>query len=86
MHERCKGKALTKYNILYVVEIKFYKDAIKEEVVAEVKEKISRIKTPKHFSILPVLIHVCGVSDQVVESEFFAHILDFAVFFENDPA
>lgn len=70
----------TKYNILYVCEIKFNRESIKSSIIEEVREKIRRIKIPKHFSIMPVLIHVNGVSEQVVESEFFAHIIDFSEF------
>lgn len=40
--------------------------------------KISRLKKPKNFSCRPVLIHVNGVTDQVVESGFFDSIVDFA--------
>ncbi|MBS0656579.1 MAG: ATPase, partial [Verrucomicrobia bacterium] len=70
----------TKYNVLYVCEIKFSRDTIKNTIIEEVKEKIQRLKRPKHFSIMPVLIHVSGVDDQVLESQFFSHIIDFAGF------
>ena len=50
---------------------------ITEEVIAEVQKKIKRLSLPKGFSIKPVLIHVNGVSDAVIESEFFAYIIDF---------
>ena len=68
----------TKYNVLYLCEIKFSRDPLKKEIIAELKEKIRRLKTPKQFSIMPVLIHVNGVVDQVVESGFFSHIIDFS--------
>jgi AAA+ ATPase superfamily predicted ATPase len=74
----------TKYNVLYVCEIKFSRDVIKSSVVEEVREKIRKLKTPKHFSIMPVLIHVNGVLDQVTEAEFFSHIIDFSEFL-TDP-
>ena len=67
----------TKYNVLYVCEIKFSREIIKSSIIQEVQEKIRRLKTPKHFSIMPVLIHVNGVADQVTESEFFAYTIDF---------
>ncbi len=70
----------TKYNVLYVCEIKFSRESIKTEVIDDVRTKISRMKIPKHFSIMPVLIHVCGAADPVIESEFFSHIIDFAEF------
>ncbi|MFI5343411.1 MAG: ATP-binding protein [Chlamydiales bacterium] len=70
----------TKYNVLFVCEIKFSREVIKSDIIEDLKEKISRLKTPKHFSIMPVLIHVNGVVDQVEEAGFFAHIIDFSEF------
>lgn len=71
----------TKFNVLYIFEIKFSRDLIKNGIIEEVKEKIKRMKIPKYFSIMPILIHVCGVSEHVIESGFFSHIIDFADFF-----
>ncbi len=67
----------TKFNTLYVCEIKFSQEKIGKKVIEEVKEKINRLHTPKKFSFRPVLIHVNGVMDSVVESDFFAKIIDF---------
>lgn len=67
----------TRHNFLYVCEIKFSRKPIGLDVVDEMKEKILRIKMPKYFSRLPVLIHVCGVQEEVLETGYFAHILDF---------
>jgi hypothetical protein len=67
----------TKFNTLYVCEIKFSKEPIGPSVIKEVKQKIARISRPKGFSIRPVLIHVNGITDAVIESEFFASIVDF---------
>jgi hypothetical protein len=41
-----------------------------------------RLKVPKGFSIRPFLVHVNGVSDSVVESEFFSGIIDFGQFLD----
>jgi AAA+ ATPase superfamily predicted ATPase len=67
----------TRFNILYVFEIKFSKNPIGLSIVNEVKEKIDRIHTPKNFTFIPILIHVNGVTSQVIESRFFSHIIDF---------
>lgn len=67
----------TRFNFLYICEIKFSRKPISMEIVNEMKEKIKRLKLPKHFSYLPVLIHVAGVEEEVVESGYFAHIVDF---------
>ncbi len=70
----------TKFKTLYLGEIKFHKEPIGTSVIEEVKEKIRRLKIPKGFSIRPFLIHVNGVSDGVIESEFFSDIIDFSQF------
>jgi len=70
----------TKFHTLYVCEIKFSKDSIGVSVVKETQQKIDRIARPKGFSVRPVLIHVNGVTDAVLESDFFAKIIDFSQF------
>jgi hypothetical protein len=70
----------TKFNNLYICEIKFSKEPIGLTVVREVQQKMDRIAKPKNFSIRPVLIHVNGVTDAVIESDFFAKIIDFGQF------
>ncbi|MGZ6330352.1 MAG: AAA family ATPase, partial [Parachlamydiaceae bacterium] len=72
----------TRYNTLYVCEIKFSTTEIKSYVIGEMKKKIENLSTPKGFSIRPVLIHVNGVSQSVKESEIFNNIIDFSRFFE----
>ena len=67
----------TRFNMLYVCEIKFTKREIKTDVIREVQEKIDKMKLPQYFSYRPVLIHVNGVSEEVEESEFFSHIISF---------
>lgn len=67
----------TRFNTLYVCEIKFSTDPITAKIITEVQEKIHRLKIPRGFSIRPVLIHVNGVSNAIIESGFFAHIVDF---------
>lgn len=63
---------------LYLCEIKFSKDPIGIEVIDEIKKKINALIIPKHHSIRPVLIHVNGVKDSLLEEGFFAHLIDFA--------
>ncbi len=66
----------TKFNTLYVCEIKF-NDA-KQSVVQEVQEKIKRLKIPKHMSVRPVLIHL----NDAFEDEFFFKTIDFTQLLE----
>ncbi len=68
----------TKFNTLFACEIKFSLHPLKPDIIEEMKQKISRIVLPKRFSCWPVLIHVNGVSDQVLESGYFSEIIDFS--------
>ncbi|MEN8237262.1 MAG: ATP-binding protein [Pseudomonadota bacterium] len=68
----------TKFGTIYLCEIKFSKNHISSNVITEVQKKVEAIKTPKAFSIRPVLIHVNGVSNHLVEAEYFANIIDFS--------
>jgi AAA+ ATPase superfamily predicted ATPase len=68
----------TRYHNLFVCEIKFSRNCIGLQIVDEVKEKISNISLPRGFSCWPVLIHVNGVSDAVVDSGYFTKIIDFS--------
>lgn len=67
----------TRYNSLYICEIKFSKKPIQSNVISEIKNKISYLDLPKNFSYRPVLIHVNGVDDDVIASEYFSNIVDF---------
>ncbi len=67
----------TTFNTLYVCEIKFSKNILKEEVINEVQQKIARLVMPRGFSIRPVLIHVNGVDDDIIDQDYFAAIIDF---------
>lgn len=67
----------TKFNTIYVCEIKFSQREISTSVVDEVKEKIDRLSLPKHFSYRPILIHVNGVTEEVEESGYFTAIINF---------
>jgi len=70
----------TKFNTLFVCEIKFSKEPVPASIVKEMTQKIERMAVPKNYSIRPVLIHVNGVTDPVIESDYFAHIIDFSQF------
>ena len=87
-NQRVKGCQIdfliqTKFHTLYLCEIKFHASEVKRSVVDEVEEKIRRLSIPHGYSIRPVLIHVNGVSQSVIESGLFTHIIDFSEFFHN---
>ncbi|MGD9108657.1 MAG: ATP-binding protein [Gammaproteobacteria bacterium] len=67
----------TKSNCLYICEIKFSKNTIGCEVIKEVQIKIDRLKIPRGFSCRPVLIHVNGVSKELINNKYFNKIIDF---------
>ena len=68
----------TRFGTVYVCEIKFSKNKITERVIGEMREKISRLKRPKGISCRPVLIHVNGIENAVIEQGYFADIIDFS--------
>src|SRR5205814_1944724 len=68
----------SKTNTLYVCEIKFSKNVVGPEVTQEVQKKIEALKSPRGFSFRPVLIHVNGVSEDVINKDYFTAIIDAA--------
>jgi uncharacterized protein len=81
-HQGCQVDYLiqTKFNTLYVCEIKFSKEPVGLSVVKEVQQKMERLAKPKSYSMRPILIHANGVTDDVIECDFFAKIIDFSQF------
>jgi hypothetical protein len=68
-----------KRNILHLVEIKSG-NKISNEVIAEVQEKIKRLKKPKGYLVRCYLVCLGEVSDTVVQEEFFDKIISFEQF------
>jgi hypothetical protein len=64
-------------NTVYVCEIKFSKAPLPKTVIAEVEAKIRTLAKPRNFTFRPVLIHVNGVDDAVLEARYFDAIIDF---------
>jgi hypothetical protein len=72
----------TKHGTLYICEIKFSKNVIGAEVINEVQQKIDVLQRPKGYSCRPVLIHINGASDSVIDQEYFAEIIDMSCFLQ----
>lgn len=72
----------TRFHTLYIFEIKFSKHVIQTDIIKEVQSKIDNLSRPKGFSCRPVLIHVNGVSDDLIENDYFASIVDAGDFFK----
>ena len=68
----------TKFDTLYLCEIKFSRKELGADVIAEVKEKVRRLERPSGLSIRPVLVHVNGVTDELLARDYFANIVSFA--------
>ena len=66
----------TKFDTLYVCEIKFSRNEITSTIIPEIRAKIGALSRPRGMSCRPVLIHVNGVSEEVTDSDYFAHIVD----------
>lgn len=71
-----------RFHNLYVCEIKFSKNLIGKKIIEEMEEKRKRLKVPRHFSIRPVLIHVNGVEDAVLDEGYFDKVIDFGQLLE----
>jgi hypothetical protein len=70
----------TKFGSLYVCEIKFSKNEINGSVIQDVQRKIDALKRPRGTSYRPVLIHVNGVTEHILEEDYFASIIDVSTF------
>lgn len=67
----------TKYNTLYVCEVKFSKSPIDKSVIKQVEQKIAQLDTKGVMSIRPILIQVNGADEKVAAEDFFAEIINF---------
>jgi uncharacterized protein len=73
----------TKFGTLYVCEIKFSKTPIDTSVIREVQKKIDDMNFPKGFSCRSVLIHVNGVTQDVIDCDYFSEIIDAGKILDN---
>jgi len=67
----------TRFHNLYLCEIKFSKNPIGKKIIEEMEKKIKCLKLPKRFSVRPVLIHVNGVEESVLDEAYFDKAIDF---------
>ncbi len=74
----------TKTNSLFICECKFKKGEISGEIITEMQDKISRLKTPKGFAKVAVLFHLSGVASSVATNPYFYRIIDIADFLEDN--
>lgn len=62
---------------VYVCEIKFSRQPVGRAVIPQVEGKIRKLAKPRNFSFRPVLIHVNGVEEQILDSRYFDAVIDF---------
>ena len=67
----------TNHNTLFICEIKFTTKIIKIQVIEEVKQKIQKLKKPKNFSCIPVLIYFGELQETIEDSGYFTNIINF---------
>lgn len=62
-------------NIWVIVEYKYTKEPVGNQIIEEVSKKIDRLSVPEHVSVEKILISASGVTKAVAESGYFDHIL-----------
>jgi len=65
----------SRFNTLYLCEIKFRNQPLGTEVINEVSKKLKSLQIPKNFSLRPVLISAGPVSEQVLGERFFDKVI-----------
>lgn len=68
----------TRHNTLIACEIKFSRHPITPTIIPALTTKHQALTLPKGSALWPVLIHVNGVSEEVVDSQYFTHTVNFA--------
>lgn len=69
---------------LFVCEFKFKRRELGAEVISEVQDKLTALKVPRGFAVIPVLFHIGGVSSNVATSDYFYRIIDIADFLREE--
>ena len=76
----------TRFNTLYLCEIKFSRKPVGLGVIRELQKKVERLHKPKGFSIRPVLITVDEITDDLDSSDYFDKIIYFKDLLQNQNA
>ncbi len=69
-----------KQDTVYICEIKFKRNPITTSVIDDIQTKATKLTLPKHISKRFALIHVNGVTDDLLDEQFFHYIIDFSEF------
>lgn len=84
-HKGCQIDYLvqTRTNNLFVCEIKFRRKELDIEIINEVQGKIGKLSIPRGYAAVPVLFHLGGVSDRVIDQQYFYRIIDIGNFIKK---
>jgi hypothetical protein len=72
-----------KTNRFFICEFKFKKREINSDIISEMQNKISRLKTPKGFAKGAVLFHLSGVASSIAKNPSFYRIVYSVGFFDR---
>ena len=72
----------TRFNTLYVCEVKFSNKTIDESIYQPMREKLERLECPKNYSLRPVLIYSGSLSEAVEKGRYFDKAIDIGSLFE----
>ena len=66
----------TKFDNFYLCEVKYTRSIIRWNIIDEMEEKIKSLCVPKRSSIRTVLIHLGDLHDEVLDANYFSHIIN----------
>ena len=69
---------------LFVCEFKFKCRELGADIISEVQDKVTALKVPRGFAVIPVLFHIGGVSSNVATSDYFYRIIDISDFLREE--
>lgn len=72
----------TKYNVLFVCEVKYTKKPVSTDIIQEVEEKASRLSAPKNFSKRIVLIHTHDEPEDIQGDKYHWSVINALSFIE----
>ncbi len=72
----------TRTNNLFLCEFKFKRRELGIEIIEEVQERMARLSIPRGLAIVPVLFHIGGVSESVIDKQYFYRIIDISDFLD----
>jgi AAA+ ATPase superfamily predicted ATPase len=77
-HKGCQIDYLvqTRMKNIYACEFKFRRKELGTEIIEEMQTKMDKIALPRGYAIVPVLFHIGGVSDKVIDKQFFYRVID----------